>query len=275
MSSNALESLSEWLEQHPRLLIVTGAGISLASGIPTFRGSEPGAIWANDVLAKGTHAYFKRNPVESLSWYLSRFTNVLEAAPNPAHHALARLEDQWIERGDPFLLVTQNVDTLHEQAGSSELVKVHGTADRLRCARNRCQFGKPFGSIPRAEVDVDPFLRDPCMETLPRCSVCDDLLRPHVLWFDERYDEHHDYQIDRVVQNARSADLILFIGTSFAVGVTDLVRAYGSERSVPMFSIDPSAHVPDTSVIPIVAKAEDLLPEIVATLDDRSRAEVD
>ena len=74
------------------LLVVTGAGVSLASGIPTFRGTDPGAVWANDVQEKGTIAYFNRDPVKSWQWYMSRFLKHLDAKPNAAHIALAALE---------------------------------------------------------------------------------------------------------------------------------------------------------------------------------------
>ena len=113
------------------LLVITGAGISLASGIPTFRGSDKGAVWAKDVTELGTYRYFRQDPVGSWSWYLRRFDAVQGARPNPAHKALTAIEEWQLARGGEFRLITQNIDTLHEAAGSVNLIKVHGTADRV------------------------------------------------------------------------------------------------------------------------------------------------
>jgi NAD-dependent deacetylase len=118
------------------LVVVTGAGISAASGIPTFRGTDPDAIWKRDITELGTLAFFHENPVASWQWYLSRFDKVLSAKPNLGHVSIARLERWQLARGGGFLLVTQNIDTLHEQAGSRRMVKVHGSADRVRCPRD-------------------------------------------------------------------------------------------------------------------------------------------
>src|SRR5262245_27927002 len=85
------------------VLVVTGAGISLASGIPTFRGTDPGAVWKRDVTELGTVRYFEEEPEGSWSWYLSRFDSVRDAKPNPGHHALAALERWCASRSLPFL----------------------------------------------------------------------------------------------------------------------------------------------------------------------------
>ena len=117
------------------LVVITGAGVSAASGLATFRGPEPEAIWSRDVLEMGTRDYFQRDPVDWWQWFLDRFGGILDVKPNAAHRALADLERWQSGRGGDFLLITQNIDTLHEQAGSQALVKVHGSADRVRCSR--------------------------------------------------------------------------------------------------------------------------------------------
>src|ERR1041384_6444376 len=86
------------------LLVVTGAGVSVASGIPTFRGNDPGAIWKRDVTELGTRRYFESDPVGSWRWYLERFDRVADARPNAAHEAIVQLERRQIGRGAPFLL---------------------------------------------------------------------------------------------------------------------------------------------------------------------------
>jgi NAD-dependent deacetylase len=252
---------------HGSLLVVTGAGISLASGIPTFRGTDPGAIWKHDVTEMATFAFFSTEPVESWRWYLRRFDTLVSAQPNAAHFALAELERWQTARGGELLLVTQNIDTLHEQAGSRRLVKVHGSSDRLRCSAMGCRLGAPRGSMLRSQAPIDAFIAEPTAANLPRCPECAAVLRPHVLWFDELYDEHLDYQWHRVQAAAASADAVLFVGTSFSVGVTDLIHQLAASRGAALFSIDPGATPPPyRSVAALRELAEELLPAMVDAL---------
>ncbi|WP_342375206.1 RNA polymerase subunit sigma [Myxococcus stipitatus] len=251
------------------VLVVTGAGISLASGIPTFRGTDPGAVWANEVMEKGTRAFFKRAPDESWQIYLRRFELARGARPNPAHLALVEWE-AWQERqGRGFALVTQNVDSLHERAGSRALVKVHGSLDKARCTARGCKLGPPRGTVPLESVDFGAFHADPRPETLPRGPVCDSRLRPHILWFDENYTEHEGYEIERVFALARQARLVVFVGTSFSVGVTEHIRAIAGKRDARMFSIDPANATPAKNIETVTARAEDLLPELVQFLSSK------
>ena len=245
------------------LVVVTGAGVSLASGIPTFRGTDPGAVWKRDVTELGTNRYFEEDPAGSWSWYTSRFDIVLDKQPNPAHRALAAIERWQVARGGRFLLVTQNVDPLHERAGSERLVKVHGSADRVRCSRHRCVHGAPRGSLPRAGIDMGAFESEPVAANVPRCPSCGALLRQHVLWFDEFYDEHRDYQWDRVLEAAQTMDACLFVGTSFSVGVTDLFLRGGLMTGRPLLAIDPGAAVsPHPSITLFREPSEILLPAV-------------
>ena len=245
------------------LLVVTGAGISSASGIPTFRGTEPGAIWKTSDVTLATFDYFRRDPVGQWQWYLKRFESVQNAHPNAAHRALVDLERWFSSRGGTLRLVTQNIDTLHERAGSAGLIKVHGTSDRLRCSRPGCVYGAPSGSLPATEADFSSFSTDPRLENLPRCPECQSLLRAHVLFFDEYYLEHVDYRFAEVETLALEGDALLFVGTSFSVGVTDLFLQAGRRRGIPMFAIDPAtdrATPPGLKSIP--APAEEILPAL-------------
>jgi NAD-dependent deacetylase len=252
-----------WQARHGSLLVVSGAGISLASGIATFRGSDPGALWKRDLTELGTYRYFQADPVGSWSWYLSRFDQVLGAKPNAAHQALADLERWQVGAGGRFLLVTQNIDMQHEAAGSRQLVKVHGSADRVRCSRYGCQHGAPKGSLPRRDLDLSAFRNQPSAERLPRCPQCGALLRQHVLWFDEYYAEHQDYQFDRVEREAAQADLVVCVGTSFSVGVTALILQLAGSRGIRVLSVDPAESTPWTGggIELLRAKAEEILPE--------------
>jgi NAD-dependent deacetylase len=248
------------------LLVLTGAGVSAASGIPTFRGTDPNAIWARDVMERATFGYFRRDPAGSWSWYLQRFAATTGARPNPAHTALVALENWQLARGGGFLLVTQNIDTLHEQAGSRDPIKVHGSADRARCAREgRCRNASR--TVPLADLDFRAFLVNPHAGAVPRCDACGGPMRPHVLWFDELYTSHHDYRWPDVQAACARVRAVLAIGTSFSVGVTDFVRtAVAANRGV-LFVVDPGARqaaVPGAVVIP--EPAETLLPSVCELL---------
>ena len=249
-------------------LVVTGAGISRASGIPTFRGSDPGAIWKESDVSMATVDYFRRDPVGQWQWYLARFRSIEGAEPNPAHEALVHLEGWQTARDGDFCVVTQNIDTLHERAGSKEIIKVHGTSDRLRCAREGCENGAPRGSLARSRIDLSAFEAEPRLETVPRCPLCQELLRAHVLFFDEAYQDHRDYRFAKVQRLAARADLLIFVGTSFSVGVTDLIVQAGLARRKPIFSIDPHAAplAPWLEVTQLAEPAEELLPAVAAGL---------
>lgn len=247
------------------IVVVTGAGISLASGISTFRGTDPDAVWHRDVTELGTLRFFQSDPVASWQWYMGRFDSVLDKHPNAAHHALKHLERWQLARGGEFLLVTQNVDTLHEMAGSQSMIKVHGSADKVRCSRYGCENGAPGGHVLRSEIDMQPFLSQPSVTTLPKCGSCGELLRQHVLWFDEYYDEHESYKWPRVIDAARTMQLCLFVGTSFSVGVTELFLR--NNPSARRFSIDPGAvQAPAVSVQQLHEPAELALPQLCADL---------
>ncbi|MCB9568949.1 MAG: RNA polymerase subunit sigma [Myxococcales bacterium] len=260
------DALARACERARSLLVVTGAGVSLASGIPTFRGSDAGAVWAQDIMELGTNEFFRRDPVTSWLWYLRRFGGLEGAAPNPAHRAIAALERWQVERDRAFLLVTQNVDGLHRRAGSQRVVEVHGRADRVRCSRVRCEKGAPDGWIPRAEIDQERFLEAPSLETLPRCPACGEILRQHVLWFDEYYTGHSDYEIERALRGAKAASVVLFVGTSFAVGITDMILERALARGRAIFSIDPSGRSPHRAVEVLAEAAEAALPELCRRL---------
>jgi NAD-dependent deacetylase len=252
------------------VLAVTGAGISSASGIPTFRGPEPGAVWRRHDVEIATREYLDRDPVGQWSWYLDRFASLDGARPNAAHEALARLERHLRRRGGDLVLVTQNIDCLHESAGSTP-IKVHGSADRLRCSRvEGCRLGAPRGSLARSAVDLEPFRARPEEASLPRCPACGALLRAHVLFFDELYTEHLDYRFAEVEAAAARADLVLFVGTSFSVGVTDLVLREALVRRRPVVSVDPAGLATPLAGLGILAleePAEEALPWICQALE--------
>jgi NAD-dependent SIR2 family protein deacetylase len=253
------------------VLVLTGAGVSLASGIPTFRGTDEGAVWTRDVTELGTYRFFRRDPVRSWQWYRQRFGTAVGAKPNAAHFAIAELERWHRDRGGQFLLVTQNLDTLHEQAGSAGIAKVHGSADRARCSSPQCPSGS-IETVAMADLDFAELEREPRVEAIPRCPRCHSLMRPHVLWFDEMYTDHVDYRWPAVTEACGRMGLVLAVGTSFSVGVTDWIGSAANQRRAPMFIVDPTAAPgpPGLRAVHVREKAEELLPVVVETLSARS-----
>ena len=190
-----MEEARERLQRAERVAVLTGAGISAESGIPTFRGS--GGLWEGfrpEELA--TPEAYARDPEKVWRWYAMRYAQVMEAEPNEAHRLLAELERA---KGRGFLLVTQNVDGLHARAGSQRLVELHGNITRARC--ERCGHRQP---LPPPDRFVPP----------PTCERCGGRMRPDVVWFGEFLDADHLAQAERAFM---TADVALVIGTSAVV----------------------------------------------------------
>ncbi|HXC39057.1 MAG TPA: NAD-dependent deacylase [Burkholderiales bacterium] len=186
--------LLDILRKASRVTVLTGAGISADSGIPTFRDPQHG-LWSRfrpEDLANAEA--FKRDPALVWGWYEWRREAVRAAEPNPAHLALATLE----HRVPGFTLITQNVDGLHARAGSRKLVELHGNIMRNKC------FAE--GTVVEQGVDDG--------EPPPKCPRCGGPLRPDVVWFGEALDEQHMATADKA---ARECELFLVIGTSAAV----------------------------------------------------------
>ncbi len=212
------EILGEVRDAGGRVVALTGAGISAESGIPTFRGRD--GFWvvgSRNYMPQemATHAMFLMEPEEVWRWYLHRFGVVRHAAPNAGHEALVRLERALGER---FTLVTQNIDGLHRRAGASDERThcIHGDAAWVRCAHD-CGVGLLPHPAHLAARDGRAPLSPAEREELT-CPRCRGWLRPHVLWFDECYDEEN-YRFDSTLRAAREADLLLVVGTS---GATNL-----------------------------------------------------
>jgi len=215
-ASEALRPLE--LDDRTSVLVLTGAGVSAESGIPTFRAA--GGLWeSHPVEQVASPEGFARDPTLVWRFYSERRRQALACAPNPGHHALRGLEARL---GDRFLLVTQNVDDLHARAGSQRLVEIHGNLFQTRCSR--CAL-PPFREE-AVHLGAEP---PPC----PSCAAAGrgGLLRPHIVWFGEMLDPAHLQRIDRFLA---AADRLVFVaaGTSGAVwpaaGLVDLARAQGA-----------------------------------------------
>ena len=195
-----------------KIFVVTGAGVSAESGLGTFRDKSGTGIWARfDPMKLATPEAFARDPLEVHAFYNARRRNLITAKPNAAHVALARLEIALAERGGELTLVTQNIDDLHERAGSRHVVHMHGELLKARCTN--CEKV----SLWRDDLG----LRDQC----PNCGRTG-VLRPHVVWFGET-----PLQGDEIYAALQNADLFVAIGTSGSVypaaGFVSEARALG------------------------------------------------
>jgi NAD-dependent deacetylase len=204
----------EWDKSGDGLIIaLTGAGISAESGIPTFRGEEGYWTVGSRVYhpqEMATNSAYRRMPNDVWQWYLYRRTVCRGADPNPAHVALVELEKRV---GDRFRLITQNVDGLHLRAGNSmeRTYQIHGNIDFMRCGSDCCTELWPIPE-PIGPMAKDGQLSEEELGLLV-CPRCGQRSRPHVLWFDECYDEPL-FRFESSLRAAANAALLLIIGTS-------------------------------------------------------------
>ena len=224
-----------------RVAVLTGAGISAESGIPTFRDAMSG-LWARynpEELA--TPEAFARNPGLIWDWYAERRMKVASCAPNPGHLALAELE----RRVPEFLLITQNVDGLHAAAGSRRMVELHGNIRRVKCSRD--------GEL------VESWSGD---DRPPPCPRCGAPLRPDVVWFGEMLPEE---EFTRATEAARSAEIFLSVGTSNlvepAASLPWLAHRHGAKVIVINSSMEGQRS--GDGILQLTGLAGELLPKVV------------
>ena len=224
------------------MAVLTGAGVSAESGVPTFRG--PGGLWKQyrpeDLATPGA---FARDPKMVWEWYDWRRSVIARAQPNAGHRALAELE----RRKRDFLLITQNVDGLHERAGSRQLVRLHGdiwTVRCLGCGREQRNEQVPLAPLP------------------PLCS-CGGLLRPGVVWFGEALPGE---ALEAAFDAARRAEVFLLLGTSSLVFPAAGLPRAALERGARVIEInlEPTDLSP-LAQISVRGRTGELLPEIVAS----------
>jgi NAD-dependent deacetylase len=203
--------LAELIRANQPCVVLTGAGVSTESGIPDFRSAS--GIWAQyDPYEVASIEAFHRDPVRVWEFYAHRLDVLADAAPNPAHIALAELES----RGLVQAVVTQNVDRLHTAAGSREVIEMHGSIDAAVCL-----------ACGRREERVRKLL------PLPRCTDCAAVLKPGVVMFGELLPVD---AIDRATAQARNAELLLVVGTSLEVwpvaGLPEETLAHGGKLAI-------------------------------------------
>ncbi|HWA58538.1 MAG TPA: NAD-dependent protein deacylase [Gemmatimonadales bacterium] len=239
-----------------RVLVVTGAGISAESGVPTFRGA--GGLWKQfrpEDLA--TPEAFARDPRLVWEWYGWRRSLLAACRPNPGHLALAR----WMQHRPGVTLVTQNVDALHEAAmravapdapGAAAPVRLHGSI-----ARNRCSRCSRTGDAWEDETPIDAT----SLETLPHCPACGALLRPDVVWFGEPLPAD---AIARAEAACAEADACLVVGTAGAVYPAAGFVLAVARRERPVIVVDPGETAFDqVAAVKLVGTAGAVLPQLM------------
>jgi len=197
-----------------QLFVLTGAGISTESGLPTFRDSD--GLWkGHDVLEVASVEGLKRNPRLVWDFYSMRRRDALAASPNDAHLSLARLEE---ELGDRFFLLTQNVDDLHERAGSRRIQHIHGNLFISRCMA----CGSTFSDTNSYDVT----------KTLPKCAKCRGAIRPDIVWFGESLGG-----MDSIYRQLEKATMFVAIGTSGSVFPAAELVYLAATRQVPTYYV--------------------------------------
>jgi NAD-dependent deacetylase len=213
---SAIEFAADLLRQAERAIVLTGAGVSTPSGIPDFR-SEGTGLWSHDEpMEVASLSTFRTAPERFYHWFRPLARQIFNAQPNPAHIALAELE----KAGRLSMIVTQNIDILHQKAGSQHVVEMHGTLATLSCTQ--C-----FQQI-KSDECLEQFLSDGAIPTCPQCKA---ILKPDVILFGEQLPQKAWLEAQR---EARQCDLMLVAGSSLEVLPV---------AGLPMQALDRGAHL--------------------------------
>ena len=241
LSAELVDTLRTIARGNGLMVFLSGAGVSAESGIPTFRGEEGYWVVGSKNYAPtemATRAMFERHPEAVWQWYLYRRTLCNRAEPNAGHQALVHME-RLLE--DRFLLITQNVDGLHQRAGNSpdRTYPIHGDINTMRCSRECSRDTYPLpGGI--GDKDRTSPLEEADREALV-CPGCGHPTRPHVLWFDECYDEVH-YRFESSLRAGERAALLVTAGTSGATNLPMQIGSLAARRGIPMVDVNPDAN---------------------------------
>ncbi|ORX98465.1 NAD-dependent deacetylase sirtuin-5-like protein [Basidiobolus meristosporus CBS 931.73] len=231
LRNNSFEAFQEVVKKSGSIIALTGAGASAESGVPTFRGA--GGLWRTfEATSLATPEAFRSNPARVWEFYHYRRELVRQKSPNAGHLALAKFENIAESLGKRFTLFTQNVDGLHLQAGSKNVVEMHGDLFKTRCTRCHEVKENRDSPIVSALAGTELLSTDSNipLEQLPRCTKCSSLLRPHIVWFGENLDQK---DMNTIFAELERCDLLMVIGTSGivypAAGFASQVLANGGQ----------------------------------------------
>jgi NAD-dependent deacetylase len=238
---NLDRALIQLLRKSSKVAVLTGAGISKESGIPTFREAQTG-LWKNyQATELATPQAFQRNPKLVLEWYMWRRSLVTSAKPNPGHIALVKIA----QKVPNFSLITQNVDGLHQHAGSKNPIELHGNILRTKCFEHGhpADHWEEDGHVP------------PC------CPICNGMLRPDVVWFGENLPT---LAIERALSAAQDAEVFFSIGTSALVEPAASLPHFAQRAGAVLVEVnpDPTPLTPYADYV-LSGPAGTILPELV------------
>lgn len=222
-----------------KVVFVTGAGISQESGIPTFRGKD--GLWRNyDAMKLATIDAFYDNPKLVWEWYNERRQNIFNSEPNLGHKAIAELEN-FVK----VFVLTQNIDGLHQKAGSSNVLELHGSIIKIKCTV--CDF-------------KDELLTE--FSNLPPLCKCGNILRPDVVWFGEGLPQ--DVWQEAIIQ-ASSCDVMIIAGTSLVVSPANTLPIYAKQNNAVLIEINPDETIMSSDMdLPIRSTSAVALPELIS-----------
>ncbi len=238
------ETVADSIKSAKKIVFVTGAGISQESGIPTFRGKY--GLWRKyDPMQLATIDAFFDNPKLVWEWYEERRKNILNAQPNTGHTSIAQLE-----KYKEVVVLTQNIDGLHQRAGSTNVLELHGSIIRIKCTV--CNF--------KDEITTS-------FEDLPPSCSCGNILRPDVVWFGESLPQDVWH---RAIVHASSCDVMIIAGTSLAVSPANSLPVYAKQNNSLLIEVNPEETVMssemDLSIKDASAKA---LPKLIRIFEKR------
>ena len=213
-----LDEAAARLAQARRVVVFSGAGASKESGISTFR--EPGeGLWAKyDPMKLATREADEADPAFVWRWYESRFGLIEAAEPNPGHYAVVELG-----HAVPTVVVTQNIDGLHQRAGSGDVIELHGSARRFKC------LGERHTGLTREDFAGSD-------EAPPRCPHCGDMIRPDVVWFGEALPAQ---ALQRALDEATDCDVLIAVGTTGIVYPAAMVPAMAHQTGAAVIDVNP------------------------------------
>jgi NAD-dependent deacetylase len=233
------DSIAEQLKKAKKIVFVTGAGISQESGIPTFRGND--GLWRNyDAMKLATIDAFYDNPKLIWEWYNERRQNIFAAEPNLGHKAIAELE-----KFSKVVVLTQNIDGLHQIAGSSKVLELHGSIVKIKCTV--CDY-------------KDEILTE--FSDIPPLCKCGNILRPDVVWFGEGLPQ--DVWEEAII-HANSCDVMIIAGTSLVVSPANTLPIYAKQNNAILIEINPDETIMTSNMdMSIRSTSATALPELVS-----------
>lgn len=235
--SSDMAAFRELLKKSSHMVVLTGAGVSAESGVPTFRGA--GGYWRKwQAQSLATPEAFSANP--SLVWEFYHYRREVMGSkhPNPAHDIISECEKTWKAEGKRVIVITQNIDGLHKRAGSENILELHGNLFKTRCTKCgniEFNYDSPICESLRDKGAPDPEAEDARIDAidLPRCKQpeCGGLLRPHVVWFGENLESN---VLNQTKDELDNCDLCIVVGTSSVVYPAAMFAPEVAARGVPV-----------------------------------------